>query len=89
MTYHSDRHPHSISRIENFATTRDGKKFAFCVLTNHGHLIDLEIEAVELGTFVQYLVANAVAVANRAFDDGVELGPRVVAFDADRDAKLA
>ena len=85
MTYHSVRHPHTISRIEDFAMTRDRKKFAFCVVTNHGHSIDLEIEASELGKFIQYLVANAVASANRAFDDGVELNQLPLAFDAPRE----
>jgi len=71
-----DRHPRKIAAITDFAMTGDGKKFAFNVVTQDHQKTNLEIDATELGTLIQYLITHAATMAMRAHNDSVELSPQ-------------
>jgi hypothetical protein len=75
MMHMTDRKPHRLARFEDFAMTGDGTKYAFKVITVDGLGLDLEIEASEIGTLVQYLVSQAGALGRQSILDGVERNP--------------
>ena len=66
----TERKPHRIARFEDFAMTGDAKMYAFKIVTTDGITLDVELPAEEIGTFVQYIVSQAGALGQRAFEDG-------------------